>query len=47
MQLCTLVKLLDDYLVPDHTWNHMELMWAKDVGKYVNTKILDILKRAR
>ncbi|CAG2107302.1 unnamed protein product [Medioppia subpectinata] len=39
------VKLLDDYLVPDPTWNHMELMWARDVGKYVNTRIIDILDK--
>ncbi|CAG2184340.1 unnamed protein product, partial [Oppiella nova] len=39
------VKLMDDYLVPDTTFNHMELMWARDVGKYVNTKILEILHK--
>ncbi|XP_054167643.1 lysosomal acid lipase/cholesteryl ester hydrolase-like [Oppia nitens] len=39
------VKLLDDYLVPDPTWNHMELMWARDVGKLVNKKILELLDK--
>ncbi|CAG2170441.1 unnamed protein product [Oppiella nova] len=32
------VPLLDDYLVPDHTWNHMDLLWAREAGRYVNTR---------
>lgn len=39
------VNLLDDYAVPDETWNHMDLVWAKQVGQYVNTRILDLLSK--
>ena len=27
-------------MVGDDQWNHMQLVWAKDVGKEVNTKVL-------
>lgn len=36
-------KLLDDYLVPIDTWNHMELIWSNQAGKIVNSRILQIL----
>lgn len=39
------VKLLDDYQVPDQTWNHMELLWGKDVGKLVNERVLKLLAK--
>lgn len=42
----SLVPLLDDYLVPDHSVNHMDLVWGVEVGRLVNTKILDILDKA-
>ncbi|CAG2110920.1 unnamed protein product, partial [Medioppia subpectinata] len=32
------VKLLDDYQVPDETWNHMELVWALETGQLVNPR---------
>jgi hypothetical protein len=38
------VHLLDDYLVPDLSWNHMELLWAKETGKLVNSRILQLLQ---
>jgi hypothetical protein len=38
------VDLLDDYLVPDLSWNHMELLRAKETGKLVNSRILELLK---
>ncbi|XP_017479442.1 PREDICTED: lipase 3-like [Rhagoletis zephyria] len=39
------VKLLDDYQVPDQTWNHMELLWGKNVGKLVNERVLKLLAK--
>ena len=39
------VDLLEDYQVPQPSWNHMELVWAKQTGKYVNSKILHILNQ--
>lgn len=39
------VKLLDDYQVPDLSFNHMELVMGKRVGVQVNSKILEILAR--
>ncbi|CAG2119712.1 unnamed protein product, partial [Medioppia subpectinata] len=39
------VKLLDDYQVPDETWNHMELVWAVETGQLVNPRVLNILKK--
>jgi lysosomal acid lipase/cholesteryl ester hydrolase len=38
-------RLLEDYIVPDERWSHGDFLWALDVGRYVNSKILDILKR--
>lgn len=37
------VKLLDDYCVPDKSYNHVDLIWAKDVGQLVNKRVLKIL----
>ncbi|XP_054155986.1 uncharacterized protein LOC128954432 [Oppia nitens] len=39
------VKLLDDYLVPDSTWNHMELLMGTGAGQYVNVRVLDLLAK--
>ncbi|CAG2165664.1 unnamed protein product [Oppiella nova] len=39
------VKLLDDYEVPDPTWNHMELLWALETGQFVNPRIPDIFTK--
>lgn len=33
-----------EYQIPDETWAHTDLILGKDVGKYVNSKILSILK---
>ena len=41
-----IVKLLDDYCVPDKSYNHLDLIWAKDVGQVVNRRILKILSSA-
>lgn len=38
-------RLLEDYIVPNERWSHGDFLWALDAGKYVNSKILDILKR--
>ncbi|XP_054155984.1 lysosomal acid lipase/cholesteryl ester hydrolase-like [Oppia nitens] len=39
------VKLLDDYLVPDSTWNHCELVMGTGAGQYVNVRVLDLLAK--
>ena len=39
------VNLIDDYLVPDQSWGHMDLVWSKYSGRLVNQRILDILAR--
>ncbi|XP_054155985.1 lysosomal acid lipase/cholesteryl ester hydrolase-like [Oppia nitens] len=39
------VKLLDDYLVPDSTWNHLELVMGTGAGQYVNVRVLDLLDK--
>lgn len=40
------VKLADDFKVPIKEWNHLDYLWARDAGKYVNTKVLEILSRS-
>lgn len=39
------VKLLDRYAVPGEDWGHNELVLAKDVGEFVNTRVLTILAK--
>lgn len=39
------VDLIEDYLIDDESWGHMDLIWHKHAGQYVNTKILSILSR--
>lgn len=39
------VKLADDYKVPIKEWNHLDYLWARDAGKYVNQKVIEILSR--
>ena len=39
------VKLAGEYRIPDKSWNHMELIWGTEVGKYVNMEIVKILDR--
>lgn len=34
-----------EYQVPDETWAHTDMILGKDVGKYVNSKVLEILKK--
>lgn len=38
------VKLWDDYLVPDPTYDHNDFLWAKNSGQLVNTRILKLLQ---
>ena len=37
------VKIMDDYVVPIKDWNHADFLLALESGKYVNSRILDIL----
>lgn len=39
------VPLVEDYRVPVDDWNHLDFILAKDCGKYVNRKVLDILDK--
>lgn len=40
------VDLFEDYLVPYKKWNHMDFLWAKEAGKYINRKVIEVLDRA-
>ncbi|KAI1294236.1 Gastric triacylglycerol lipase [Halotydeus destructor] len=39
------VKLIHDERVPYPLFNHLDFIWGKDSGKYVNQVVLDILKK--
>jgi lysosomal acid lipase/cholesteryl ester hydrolase len=39
------VKLLDDYIVPDDKWNHLDFIWGLDSGKFVNSRIIQLLTK--
>ncbi|KAH9426304.1 Alpha/beta-hydrolase lipase region [Dermatophagoides pteronyssinus] len=36
-------KLIDDYLIPNEWYGHVDLLWGYNVGKMVNQRILNIL----
>lgn len=38
------VKLCFEYAVPDQSWNHMDLVWGRDVGREVNSRVLQVLR---
>lgn len=40
------VPLLLDYNIPFRNWNHADFLLAKEAGKYVNKKVIDVLKMA-
>jgi hypothetical protein len=37
------VKPIEDYVVELPQWNHLDFILAKDSGKYVNTKVVDLM----
>lgn len=37
------VKLIDDYIIPDNQWNHLDFIWAIDAGKLVNGRVIKLL----
>lgn len=39
-------KLLDDYVIPDTSWSHGDYLQSNLIGKFVNTRIIDVLRRA-
>lgn len=39
------VPLIDDYLVPNKKWNHIDYIWGRDVGTLINTRVLSLLGR--
>jgi len=40
------VPVLEEYLIPDAKWSHLDFTFSPQVGRMVNSKIVDILKRA-
>ena len=38
------VNLIDDYLVPDKYWNHLDFIWAIDTGKVINARVINLLQ---
>lgn len=39
------VPLIDDYVIPDKDWNHLDFIWAIETGKYVNSRIINLLQK--
>ena len=39
------VPLAEDYVVPDKRWGHLEFIWGKDAGRYVNEPVLKYLDK--
>lgn len=39
------VPLLEDYVVPDKEFNHLDFLWGTDVGQLVNRKVLELLDK--
>ncbi|OTF70973.1 hypothetical protein BLA29_014481 [Euroglyphus maynei] len=37
--------LIDDYLVPNESYGHLDLLWGYNVGQLVNERIMNILNR--
>lgn len=40
------VTLMEDYVVPLPKWNHLDFVIARETGKYINSRIIDLLKKA-
>jgi len=40
----TSVKLLGDHLIPIPSWNHIDFIYGKEAGHYVNSIVLDHLR---
>lgn len=38
------VKLIDDHVIPDKHWNHLDFIWAIQTGKVVNSRVIQLLK---
>lgn len=38
------VKLVDDHVIPDRYWNHLDFIWAIQTGKVVNSRVIQLLK---
>jgi hypothetical protein len=39
-----IVPMLLDYIIPEPKWSHVDYFLSKDVGFYVNSKVIDILR---
>jgi lysosomal acid lipase/cholesteryl ester hydrolase len=37
--------LIDDYIVPHDKWNHLDFIWGKDAGIYVNSRVEKLLNQ--
>lgn len=40
------MKLWDDYLVADRTYDHNDFLWAINSGQLVNTRVLKLLQQS-
>lgn len=40
-----LVPLLEDYVIPFQDWNHLDFVWSKEAGRFINYKILELLSK--
>lgn len=38
------VKLIDDHVIPDKYWNHVDFIWGINSGKFVNERVLKLLQ---
>lgn len=41
------VTLLLDYRIPDKSWSHVDFFWSMTTGKYINSKILQLLQQRK
>lgn len=36
-------KLIEDHVIPDPKWNHLDFLWGRDANKFVNQGVLRLL----
>lgn len=46
MTFPTTGKLLEDFLVPIDTWGNFDFLGSLKSGEIINTKVIDILRKA-
>lgn len=40
------MPLFDEYMIPDSKWSHYDFTFGKKAGALVNTKVVEILRKA-